>query len=102
MFLCALGGRCELRGLHRRTRFSFAQEHLDFVEERGEEVFFLQAGGDVIASVDRTVSSDDDHRNIGILLMHFFGELNAVHAIHAEIGNQDCAFAPKAMSRVLA
>ena len=47
------------------TRFPFTQEHLDFFQKRGKEVFFLQARGNVFAAINRTITGHDDYRNVG-------------------------------------
>ena len=65
------------------------EEELDLLEERGEEIFFLEAGDDVLAAIDGAVSGDDDDGGLGALGVDLLGELEAVHAFHAEVGDQD-------------
>src|SRR5437660_5168859 len=66
-----------------------ANEHLDFLKQRGEQVFFLEAGSHVFSAVYRAVAGHDNHRHLGMVFVHPAGQLHTIHAFHAEVGDQD-------------
>src|SRR5581483_1942184 len=65
------------------------QKHLDFFQQSGKEIFFLQAGGHIFAAIYRAISGNDNDRNFRVPLMDLASEFHAVHSVHAKIGDQN-------------
>src|SRR4051794_13859768 len=72
-----------------RLAVALAEEEADLLQQRREEVFFLQKRVYFFAGIDRAVAGHDDHRRLRALVMDLLGELEAVHAFHAKVGDQD-------------
>src|SRR3954468_22391031 len=72
-----------------RLAVALAEEEADLLQQRREEVFFLQKRVYFFAGIDRAVAGDDDHRRLRALVMDLLRELETVHAFHAEVGHQD-------------
>src|SRR5579859_2531091 len=75
--------------LHHRSVFVLAQEQLDFIQQGGEEIFFLQASRDFVAAIHWSISGNDDDRYGRVPFMDFASQFQSVHAFHAEIGYQE-------------
>lgn len=72
--------------------FGFTEVELDFFQERGEKLFFLQADVDVFPAIDGAVAGNDDNGHLRVLFVDVSGQLEAVHTFHAEISYEDVEF----------
>jgi len=80
---------CRLRGMHGLSRLALSEVELDFFEQGGEELLFLQAGVHVFAAIDRAITGDDNHGHAWILLVYLLRQFQTIHAFHAKIRDQD-------------
>ncbi len=49
----------------------------------------MQTRGNVLAAFDRTIAGNDNHGNARLFFVDFAGEFQAVHALHAKVGDED-------------